>query len=123
MKKYKVPAEDRACLALLALVCLALCWAFLNPSAEIEAAPAPELTEVTEPVKSYTDEELELLCSAELLIVLSGLSNNDAYIVYRSEIVLPKEVVGPAISRSLKVIISVTVVVCSSYCLIDHIPC
>lgn len=39
------------------------CVASAKPPVEVEAAPAPEPTEVTEhePVKSYTDEELELL--------------------------------------------------------------
>ena len=62
MKKYKVkiPPEDRVCLTLIGLVCIALCGLFLKPAAEIKAAPAPELTEQAQ-VKSYTDEELELL--------------------------------------------------------------
>ena len=71
MKKYKIVNPARFitfCVILLAVV-FALCWLSIKPAAEVEAAPAPELTEVAEqepvaeqaPVKSYTDEELELL--------------------------------------------------------------
>lgn len=45
------------------LLIVLACVAGIKPPAEVEAAPAPEPIEVTEqePVKSYTDEELELL--------------------------------------------------------------
>ena len=60
-KKNKALIEDRVCVALIVLVFIVLCGVLLKPAAEIQAAPAPVPTVATESVKSYTDEELELL--------------------------------------------------------------
>lgn len=63
MKKYKEPILAAVAGVLCGLLIVAFCMAGIKPSAEAKAAPAPEPIEVTEqaPVKSYTDEELELL--------------------------------------------------------------
>lgn len=63
MKKYKDAILATVAGVICGLLIVAFCVAGIKPSAEVKAAPAPEPIEVTEqtPVKSYTDEELELL--------------------------------------------------------------